>query len=159
MRSNFLRNGIFAISVVLSCVQGASAGPVGSCAKLRSFFLNFQTGGDDLRANSELAIYLMTTNGDVALQHVEGGFPNNSTNYRMVSLQNPNWDVDSCSVTGVKIKLISRPAWPETDDNWNLDGFFINGYSEQGEYKYSLSATGSPLKRFTASSPWWEKHE
>lgn len=145
--------------IFISFTGPVHAGAIGSCAKLRSFFLNFQTGGDDLRSNSEVIIWLMTNTGDVELQHVWGGFGNNSTNYRVVTLQNANWDVNSCSVTGIKMRMISHNSWTETDDNWNMDGIVVNGYSDQGEYKYTFSANGSPVKRFTGSSQWWERWE
>lgn len=155
----FSRYAAFIVSLIFLIANTANAGRIGSCGKLRSFLLNFQTGGDDLRGDSELVIWLMTTSGDVELQHVWGRFGNDSTNSRVVALQNPNWDVDSCSVTGVKMRMISHPLWPEADDNWIMDGFMLNGYSGTGKYKYTLSANGNPVKHFNGSSPWWQKNE
>lgn len=149
---------LFFLSVVV-CSVSIHAGPIGSCAKLRSFTLNFRTGGDDLRGNSEVIVWLLTTSGSVELQHVWGGFGNNSSHSRTVTFQNPNWNVDSCSVTGVKVRMVSHPAWHETADNWNMDGFAIHGYSESGDYKYYLEANGAPVKRFTGSDQWWQKRE
>lgn len=138
---------------------GVQAGRIGPCANLRSFNLDFRTGGDDLRGNSEVIVWLTTTSGDVELQHIGGGFGNNSTNFRVVPLLNPNWHVDSCSVTGVKIRMVSHNSWTETDDNWNMDGFSLYGYSDDGNFSYFLSAFGAPVKRFTGSDQWWERHE
>ena len=132
------------------------AGPIGPCERLRSFTLLFFTGGDDLRNNSEVIIWLKTNQGDVELQHVWGSFGNNSSNMRTVTFQNPNWNIDSCSVQGVKMRMVSHPSWPETDDNWNMDGFSLHGYAENGGFKYFISANGAPIKRFTGSSQWWE---
>ncbi|HEY0698504.1 MAG TPA: hypothetical protein VGD43_11920 [Micromonospora sp.] len=142
---------------LVSVAAPASAGPIGACTQLRSFTLVFQTGGDDLRGNSEVIPWLTTTSGDVELQHVGGGFAGWSTNVRTVTYYNTNWSVSSCSVTGVKLRMISHPEWYETPDNWNMDGFALYGYSSTGSYSYYVSATGSPLKRFTNTDQWWSK--
>ncbi len=142
------------------CVSLPSlGGPRGSCARLRSFTIDLRTGGDDLRSNSEVIVWLMTTLGDVELQPIWGGFGNNSSHSRTVALRNPNWNLDSCSIKGVKVRMISHPSWPEGDDNWNMDGIAVHGYAENGDYKYYFSENGAPVKRFTGSSQWWQRIE
>ena len=150
-----ITGAMLAATVIGGAASPAAAQPVGTCKNLRSFVLDFRTGGDDLRGNSEVIVWLMTTAGDVELQHVWGAFGNHSSNSRSVTFQNPNWTVNACTVSGVKIRMISHPGAFEHDDNWNMDGFTIFGYSGTGAYAYYLSATGTPVKRFTGSDPWW----
>jgi len=143
----------------------ASAGVIGGCAQqLHSFTLDFRTGDDDLRDNSEVDVYVMTTLGannteqDIPLQAVYGPFPNNSENYRTVTFQNANWTVPVCSVYGVKLHMISHNGLFQTDDNWNMNSFALYGYSTSGGYAYYVSSGwGNPIKRFTASDSWWTK--
>jgi len=132
----------------------AHVGPVGPCSTLRSFNLEFRTGGDDLRDNSEVIVWLRTTNGDVELRHVWGRFADHSSNSKLVTFQNANWGANSCSITGVSIRMVSHPEWHESTGNWNMDGFAVQGYSSTGAYRYSLSRS-TANKRFTGSSPWW----
>ena len=56
----------------------ASAGQIGpDCVDLRAFTLSFNSGGDDLRDNSEVTVWLTTSDrGDVELQHVWGPINN-----------------------------------------------------------------------------------
>jgi len=151
-----LATTILAAGAVGVAAAPASAGPIGSCKDLRSFVLDFRTGGDDLRNNSEVIIWLTTTSGStVELQHVWGPFGNHSSTSRNVTFQNPNWTVNSCTVTGAKLRMVSHPEWHQTADNWNMDGFALYGYSATGAYAYHVSATGAPVKRFTGSDPWW----
>jgi hypothetical protein len=148
--------GLMAGSVV-GLSSPANAGPIGSCKSLRSFTLDFRTGGDDLRGNSEVIVWLTTkSNLDIELQHVWGGFGNNTSNSRTVTFQNPNWAINSCMVTGVKIRMVSHPDIFQTADNWNMDGFALYGYSDTGAYSYQISDS-TAFKRFTDSNQWWSK--
>ncbi|MGW0436440.1 hypothetical protein ACWDV4_28310 [Micromonospora sp. NPDC003197] len=149
-----LATSILAIGAVGVAAAPASAGPIGSCKNLRSFVLEFRTGGDDLRYNSEVITWLTTTSGTVELQHVWGTFGGNSSTSRNVTFLNPNWTVNSCTVTGVQLRMVSHPEWYETADNWNMDGFALYGYSATGAYGYHVSAVGAPVKRFTGSDQW-----
>lgn len=151
----FVATGMLATLGVTVTATPASAGPIGSCASLRSFTLVFRTGADDLRGNSEVIPFLRTTSGDVELQHVWGGFANNSSNSRTVTFINPNWAVNSCTVTGARLRMISHSEWYESPDNWNMDGFSLYGYTSTGSYRYYMSASGTPLKRFTNTDQWW----
>ena len=137
----------------------ANAAPVGPCRDLSSFTLTFRTGGDDLRDNSEVIVWLTRTSGDVELQHVWGPFQNQTTNYRTVALTNPNWAVNSCSITGVRIRMVSHPGTFQSPDNWNMDAVTVQGYGAgSGSYSYYLSAVGNPLlKRFTNTDQFWSR--
>lgn len=158
------RLSVLATATVLAAVgvgvtaAPASAGPIGPCTSLRSFNLEFRTGGDDLRGNSEVIVWLRTTSGTMELQHVWGRFADHTSTSRLVTFQNPNWAVNSCTITGVSVRMASHPEWHETADNWNMDGFALQGYSSTGAYGYSLSRN-SANKRFTAGSPWWHAAE
>lgn len=147
------------LAVVAAGLLTAPAGatPVGPCTALKSFTLNFNTGGDDLRDNSEVIPFLTSTLGDIELQHVFGPMGNNSSRAVTIGFQNANWDVSSCSVTGVKLRMISHNGWFQTDDNWNMDFFSLSGYGALGQYRYFISANGSPVMRFTGSDQWWSK--
>ena len=74
---------------------------------------------------------------------------------RTVTFINPNWAVNSCTVTGARLRMISHSEWYETPDNWNMDGFSLYGYTSTGSYRYYMSASGTPLKRFTNTDQWW----
>lgn len=146
-----------AASSLLAVGAGTANATAITCAPLRSVHATFQTGGDDLRSNSEVIMYLMSTLGDVELQHFYGGFGNNTTNSRDLGLLNPNFTVDSCAVTGLKIRMISHNGTFQSTDNWNLDAVSVSGYGNDGAYIWYFSKTGSPLlKRFTGSSQWWQ---
>ncbi|MFB6393760.1 hypothetical protein [Polymorphospora lycopeni] len=124
---------------------------------MTSFTLVFRTGGDDLRSNSEVMPFLTTRYGDVELQHFRSGFGNNSTHTKVLGLHNLNWTVNSCDVTGLKLRMLSHNGPFQTDDNWNLDAVTMYGYGQNGAYSYYFHAAGTPLKRFTGSSQWWSQ--
>lgn len=135
----------------------ANASPVGGCTSLRSFTFNTITGGDDLRDNSEVTPFLTSTVGDIELQHFWGPYGNGSSHAVTVTFQNPNWSISSCSVTGIKLHMVSHNGFLQSDDNWNMDFVSMSGYSATGVYSYYVSATGTPVKRFTGSDQWWSK--
>jgi hypothetical protein len=140
----------------------ASAGPLGDCASANHpfvdhFRLDLSTGGDDLRGNSEVIVYLNTTSGVVELQHVGGGIGNWSSRSYDIRFNNPAWTVDSCTVTGVKVHMISHNGFLQTTDNWNMNGFALYAWTINGTMGYFHSAVGNPIKRFTGSDQWWEE--
>ncbi|MET8150852.1 hypothetical protein ACIBSW_19020 [Actinoplanes sp. NPDC049668] len=145
------------VSAGLAATAGpAQAGPIGACAELRAFHVNLGTGGDDLRDNSEVIVWLtQRSGGDVELQHLKGGIGNWSNRSDSITYQNANWHVSSCNVTGIKVRMISHNGTFQHDDNWNMDSITLNGYADGGAPAYSISANGSPVKRFTGSSQWW----
>lgn len=114
---------------------------------------------DDLRASSEVIVWLTMLTGDVELHHIPGGFGINSSVSRHVTFRDANKIVDSCKVTGVKVQMVSRNEGNNVDETWNLDGFTIHGYAKDGRVSYYLNANGKPLKRFTSRSQWWEKQD
>ncbi|HVQ95318.1 MAG TPA: hypothetical protein VMU51_30085 [Mycobacteriales bacterium] len=138
----------------------ADAAPVGPCTSLRAFTFNTITGGDDLRDNSEVTPFLTSTAGDIELQHFWGPYGNGSSHAVTVTFQNPNWSISSCSVTGIKLHMVSHNGIFQTDDNWNMDFVSMSGYGVNGEYRYYVSASvpgGGTVKRFTGSDQWWSK--
>ncbi|MCO1580716.1 hypothetical protein M8C13_33665 [Crossiella sp. SN42] len=145
------------LGALAATAPSAAAGPIGPCTNLRAFNLEFRTGGDDLRGNSELLIWVTTRHGDVPLQPVWGGFGGNSTHHRSVAFADPNWTANSCEVTGMKIRLVSHPSWPEGPDNWNMDGLVVGGFGEAPSRSYFFSANGAPVKRFTGSDHTWSQ--
>ncbi|MFE4372442.1 hypothetical protein ACFRMN_30250 [Streptomyces sp. NPDC056835] len=149
-----LVTGLLATLGLIATGSPASAGPI-ACNNMNSFTLVFRTGGDDLRGNSEVMPYLTTRFGDVELGHFNGGFGNNSTSTKVVGLANLNWTVNSCDVTGLKLRMVSHNGAFQTDDNWNMDAVTMYGYGNNGAYSYYFNASGAPLKRFTGSSQWW----
>ncbi|SCL40929.1 hypothetical protein GA0074692_6054 [Micromonospora pallida] len=130
----------------------ASAGPI-ACNRLSYLNFYFRTGGDDLRGNSEVIPYLITTSGDVELQHVWGGFGGETTNFRTLRFLDPGASVNACSVTGLRLRMVSHPSWPETTDNWNMDTVSFYGYSATNVYSYHFYAPS--FFRFTGSQQWW----
>ncbi|MGW0520410.1 hypothetical protein [Crossiella sp. NPDC003009] len=78
------------LGALAATAPSAAAGPIGPCVNLRAFNLEFRTGGDDLRGNSP--------------------------HHRSVAFADPNWTANSCEVTGMKIRLVSHPSWPEGPD-------------------------------------------
>jgi hypothetical protein len=148
--------GALAVGAMTAVVPSAAASPVGPCGNLRSFTVDFRTGGDDLRGNSEVIPFLTTTSGDVELQHIQGPFAGNSTNSRTVGLLNPNWTAWSCNGTGLKLRMVSHNDFLQTDDNWNMEGVTMYGYADGGQYAYYLSASNA-FKRFTGSDQWWSR--
>jgi hypothetical protein len=158
-----LKRTIVGVTAALAATAGlaaaaapAQAGPIGGCAELRAFYLNLGTGGDDLRDNSEVIVWLtQRAGGDVELQHVTGGIGNWSNHSYNLAYQNTNWHVTSCNVTGIKVRMISHNGTFQSDDNWNMESITLNGYADGGSPAYSISANGSPVKQFTGSSQWW----
>ncbi|OJF12104.1 hypothetical protein [Couchioplanes caeruleus] len=136
----------------------AQAGRIGACAEMRAFTLTLGSGGDDLRHNSEVVVWLTgTPGGDTELQHVWGGIPNWSNRTYSISYQNTNWHVNSCSVTGIRVRMISHNGTFETNDNWNMQSITLHGFSDGGAPAYAISANGDPVKRFTGSAPEWTR--
>ncbi|MCU7725389.1 hypothetical protein ODJ79_16810 [Actinoplanes sp. KI2] len=159
-----LKRTIVGVTAALAATAGfavaaapAQAGPIGGCAELRAFYLNLGTGGDDLRDNSEVIVWLTQRNGggDVELQHVTGGIGNWSNQSYSRGYQNANWHVNSCDVTGIKVRMISHNGTFQGDDNWNMESITLNAYADGGSPAYAISANGNPVKRFTGSSQWW----
>jgi hypothetical protein len=149
---------LIATGAIAVAATPAHAVPVGTCRNLHSFTVEFGTGGDDLRSNSELAISLTTTIGSIRLESVWGTFSNNSFNTRDITFQNHSITVDSCAVTGVQIRLIQHYSWPEGADNWDMTSFELWGYAATGSVAQHMGEVdGSPLKRFTESSPTWTR--
>jgi hypothetical protein len=135
--------------------NAAAASRVVDCSNLNTFTLSFGTGGDDLRGDSEVVVWLTTISGEVELQHVWGPMGNWSSSIVKVGLVNPNWNVSACDITGVVIRMISHNGFLETDDNWEVDYFQIDGILPSNSIIFSASAIGSPVKRFTGSNPYW----
>lgn len=130
----------------------ASAGPI-ACNNLSYLNIYFRTGGDDLRNNSEVIPYLITSSGEKELQHVWGPFGNSSTNFRTLRFLDPGVSVNACSVTGLRLRMVSHPSWPEGPDNWNMETVTLYGYSATNVYSYHFYA--APFFRFTGSQQWW----
>jgi len=153
-----LVTSLVAAGAVATAATPANAAPVGTCRDLHSFTIEFGTGGDDLRYNSELAIWLTTSIGSIRLEPVFGQFSNWSFNTRDLTFQNHSITVSSCAVSGVQIRLIQHPSWPEGADNWDMISFELWGYAAGGSVAQHMSPPdGSPLKRFTESSPTWTR--
>jgi hypothetical protein len=148
--------GVTALGIVGTGTQVAQASSVGPCADLHSFTFDFRTGGDDLRGNTEVIPFFITTTGDIELQHIWGSFANNSTNSKTVGLLNPNWTVSSCAGQGMKLRVVSHNDPFQSDDNWNMDGVTMYGYSGTGGYSYLLSVPNA-FHRFTGSDQWWTR--
>lgn len=149
--------GLLSFTIVLLSALNTHAEAASNFPNLHSFILGFHTANDDLRTNSEVIVWLKTHSGYVQLQKIYGGFGRNSDIARNVTFRDPDARVSSCDVTGVKIQMISNRVGNENHDAWNLNSFTMHGYAETGGLAYQLSAGGSPLKRFTNQSPWWEK--
>ena len=147
---------LLAVGSLTALTPSANASPVGPCVNLHSFTLDFRTGGDDLRGNSEVIPFFITTVGDIELQHVWGPFGGGTTNSRNVTFLNPNWTVSSCDGRGVKLRMVSHNDVFQTDDNWNMDAFTLYGYSDTGQRSYFLSVPDA-FKRFTGSDQWWTR--
>ncbi|WIN00139.1 hypothetical protein ACTOB_003824 [Actinoplanes oblitus] len=149
--------GVTATLAALAAVAvPAQAGPIGACVQMRAFYLHLGTGDDDLRDNSEVIVWLMQNHGpDVELEHVWGGIGNRSDRGYSLAYQNPNWHIGSCDVAGIKVRMLSHNGIFQTDDNWNMDSISLDGYADWGRPSYSISASGSPVKRFTNSDQWW----
>lgn len=137
---------------VTAVATPASAGPI-ACNTLDHVNIYFRTGGDDLRGNSEVVPYLTTSGGDIALQSVWGPFGNSSTNMRTVHFLDGGASVNACAVTGLRLRMVSHPSWPEGPDNWNMESVTLYGYSGTNAYSYYFHAT--PFFRFTGSRQWW----
>lgn len=152
----FLVAGAAALGLIAAAAPAAQAGPQGPCQNLHSFTFDFRTGGDDLRGNTEVIPFFVTTNGDVELQHVWGPFGGWTTNSRTVGLLNPNWTVSSCAGQGLKFRVVSHNDIFQSDDNWNMDGVTMYGYSGTGGYSYFLSAPNANM-RFTGGNQWWTR--
>lgn len=106
-------------------------------------------GGDDLRGNTKVKIGVGNSH---AL--IDGGIGNRSIGVRTVSLSTcvPLSTVNS---TGFTLTSLSNPSWPETTDNWNLDGISIWD-AANGRPLFFAERPGSRIKRFTGSSPVWQ---
>jgi hypothetical protein len=142
---------------------GAAADPVGACGTITKFTMTFNTGGDDLRYNSELlvGIKIPSLAAPIPLRSVFGQFPNNSTVVKAdVFFATTGQTVNSCHIRAQHLTLISHSAWFEGPDNWDMNSFSIVGYTSAGVVKYQHSSgLGTPRFRFTQSNPTLVVHD
>ena len=136
---------------------GASADPVGSCARVSKFTMTFKTGGDDLRYNSELIVGIKVSSlaQPIPLNSVYGQFSNHTTTVKAdITFATAGQTVNSCHIRGQHLTLVSHPNGWEGPDNWDMNSFSIVGYTSAGVAKYQHSSgPGAPRFRFTQSDP------
>lgn len=142
---------------------GASADPVGSCAAVSKFTMTFQTGGDDLRHNSELVLAIRVANVSqpIPLRSVFGRFANHTTTVKSdITFATTGQTVNSCAIRGQNLTLVSHSAWYEGPDNWDMNSVSILGFTSAGTLKYTHnSGPGVPRFRFTQSDPTLVLHD
>ncbi|MBB4906044.1 hypothetical protein [Actinophytocola algeriensis] len=136
---------------------GASADPIGTCGAVSKFTMTFKTGGDDLRYNSELivAIKVSGITEPIPLNPVFGQFSNHTTTVKAnITFATTGLTVNSCSIRGQELTLVSHPNGWEGPDNWDMNSFSIVGHTSAGVAKYqNHSGPGFPRFRFTQSNP------
>jgi hypothetical protein len=136
---------------------GASADPIGTCAAVSKFTMTFNTGGDDLRYNSELIVGIKVSSlaEPIPLNPVFGQFSNHTTTVKPnITFATTGQTVNSCRIRGQHITLVSHPNGWEGPDNWDMNSFSIVGYTSAGVAKYQHSSgPGAPRFRFTQSNP------
>lgn len=153
-------SSLVAVAVLVGLTAApVKAGPIMPCAPMRAFTFVFSTGGDDLRGNSELALWLLHRDGmtEIELQHVWGPINNWNTRTYSITYQHPNMSFSACDIKGVKIRLISHNDFLQTDDYWNMESMSMTAHSIEGRDAYFLSANGAPAHRFGGGGSIWTK--
>ena len=113
------------------------------------------TGGDDLRGDSEATATLLSPNGS-QLQVLElknqnqPGWGNNTAHTVSLGL---NPARTACAIGHVAIKLISHNSFGESNDNWNVQSVVVT-LSNNGTAPVQLiNQSGNPLARLTGGLP------
>lgn len=135
----------------------AGADPVGACGTVSKFTMTFGTGGDDLRYNSEVIVSIKVSylSQPIPLKPVFGQFPNHTWKVKPdITFATTGQTVNSCHIRGMHITLVSHSTVWEGPDNWDMNYFYIVGYTSTGVAKYQHSSgPGVPRFRFTQSNP------
>ncbi|MFC4856830.1 hypothetical protein [Actinophytocola glycyrrhizae] len=135
----------------------AGANPIGSCGSVSKFTMTFNTGGDDLRYNSEVIVGIKVSYlaQPIPLKPVFGQFPNHTTKVKAdITFATTGQTVNSCYIRGQHLTLVSHSTVWEGPDNWDMNSFDIVGYTSAGVVKYQHSSgPGAPRFRFTQSNP------
>ncbi|MEH1013651.1 hypothetical protein V6U90_11125 [Micromonospora sp. CPCC 206060] len=108
----------------------------------------FEIGPDDLRSNT---IVRIAAGGQSFT--VPGGISANSVASRTGAF--PVCIPHSALLSGFTITSISTPTWPDTTDNWDLDGVAFMDPDTGRMYLRRPGTTGLRIKRFTGSAPSW----
>ena len=116
------------------------------------------TGGDDLRGDSGATATVFAHGFTAALQQVvlkgygDASWDNASMRSRTIQLNTP---VPSNGLKSMTITLLQGGSWPESPDNWNVDGIVVTLEDSTGSNGpvTVLSQTGRPLFRLTGDAP------
>jgi hypothetical protein len=114
--------------------------------------LTIVTGGDDLRGDSSATAALQVENGatfeQVTLKaQSDPSWDNNSTNQRSF-----RFDGNQIVIGSLVITLTSHNSFPETDDNWNINGIDLKVTDGVGTVLCEQGYSGNPVVRLTGSA-------
>jgi hypothetical protein len=139
-------------SATISNFAGCATKPPAT-TQVNQLSLVVQTGGDDLRADSTATLTVMVQGQprqfDLKTGR-EGGWVPNSTHDKTFQLGG----LDPESAIGpMTIAMQSHPNFPETGDNWNIQGITatISDSGQSGSCFTSVS--GDPFARLTGATP------
>ncbi len=134
-------------------VQQIWSNGIPGCALGLTIKLTIVTGSDDLRGDSSATALLQTPAGSTLEQvtlkaQSDSGWPNNSTNERIFRYNGGQ----PLTLGDVDVTLTSHNSFPETDDNWNINGIDIKVLDPVGNALCDQSFNGNPVARLTGSA-------
>jgi microsomal dipeptidase-like Zn-dependent dipeptidase len=111
------------------------------------------TGNDDLRGDSSATAMLESPNGTVLQKFTlkaqnAAGWNNNTSHTVSIDLKPAR---KGCEMGHIAITLTSHNSWPETGDNWNVQGLDIQAEGS-GHKMQLLKTSGNPLFRLTGDN-------
>ncbi|MBV9811641.1 MAG: hypothetical protein JO326_02755, partial [Acetobacteraceae bacterium] len=126
---------------------------LGTCALGPMLRLQIATGGDDLRGDSSADATLLAPSGaafesGVLKAQSDGGWGNDTSDTRVL----PFNAALPPALGAVNVTLTSHNSFPETDDNWNINGLDIRIADAVGHLQCEQSFAGNPYVRLTGSA-------
>ena len=111
------------------------------------------TGGDDLRGDSAATADLYAPGASTPFETVtlkngnESAWNNGTVHQVIVPLGSPQPGIGK-----VTVNLIQGGSFPETDDNWNIEGISVTAYNPGGPEACVVDLNGDPVVRLTGSA-------
>jgi hypothetical protein len=133
--------------------SGCASGPNVPPTTLNTVEFVISTGGDDLRGDSAATADLFAPGGSSPFETVtlknknENGWGNGTVHQVVLPLSSPQTGIGK-----VTFHLIQGGSFPETDDNWNIEGLSIVGFNSGGPQLCVVDLSGDPVVRLTGST-------
>lgn len=144
---SFARFGALTALITGACANFAST--ASAQRQVCSLTITLRIGGDDVRGNTTIKVSAGGQSFTVA-----GGIPNATTATRNGRF--PACVPESALANGIELTSISNGSWPETTDNWNMDGVAFMNADTGRLYFRTIAPAGTYRHRFSGEQPTWK---